>query len=242
VAEGIRLQKYLSMAGRASRREAERLMAEGRVLVNGAVVTTMGTRVTPGRDVVELDGTPVELSASRWVMLHKPRGCLTTRRDPHGGATVYDILPPDADELRYVGRLDRDTSGLLLFCNEGDLIHELLHPSREVEREYRAVVAGTPSPETLRRLTDGVVLADGPARARWVDIVGKDGPDVVVGLVLTEGRKREVRRLLEAVGHPVKRLARVRFGPVELGSLAEGEARPLSDHEISLLRASVRGE
>jgi 23S rRNA pseudouridine2605 synthase len=175
-------------------------------------------------------------------MLHKPRGCLTTRRDPHGGATVYDILPPDADELRYVGRLDRDTSGLLLFCNEGDLIHELLHPSREVEREYRAVVAGTPSPETLRRLTDGVVLADGPARARWVDIVGKDGPDVVVGLVLTEGRKREVRRLLEAVGHPVKRLARVRFGPVELGSLAEGEARPLSDHEISLLRASVRGE
>jgi len=227
------------MAGRASRREAERMLLDGRVRVNGDVVRELGTRVVPGRDLVEVDGVPVGIVDVRWIAFHKPAGTLTTRTDPHGGKTIYDVLPEDAQDLRYVGRLDRDTEGLLLLSNEGDVIHALLHPSREVEREYIATVARVPSPEALARLRAGVQLADGPARAKRAGLVGRDGPDGVVSLVLTEGRKREVRRLFEAVGHPVRRLARVRFGPVRLGNLPRGGLRPLTDDEISHLRADA---
>lgn len=238
MAEGIRLQKYLSMAGRASRREAERLLLEGRIEVNGERVTELGTRVVPGRDRVVLDGVEVASEGTAlWVVLHKPSGLVTTRSDPHGARTVYDALPEPMRSLRYLGRLDRDTEGLLVFSNQGDALNRLLHPSREVEREYRAWVAEAPSRETLRKLEKGVVLGDGPARARRARIVAREGGGAVVALVLTEGRKREVRRLLEAVGHPVLRLVRVRFGPIELGDLPTGAWRPLTDHEVSLLLA-----
>lgn len=230
------------MAGRASRREAERLILAGRVRVNGVVVEGFGIRVVPGRDRVELDGEEVgEGGAPQWVAFHKPPGCLTTRRDPHGGTTVYDVLPAEMASLRYVGRLDRDTEGLLLLSNQGEVIHGLLHPSREVERVYRAWVARAPSAGTLRRLLDGVVLGDGPARARGARVVGGGEEGAVVELVLTEGRKREVRRLLDAVGHPVLRLVRVRFGPVELGDLPRGAWRPLIDDEIRSLEALAGG-
>ncbi len=235
--EAIRLQKYLSMTGRSSRREAERMLLDGRIRVNGAVVTELGTRVDPERDVVEVDGVAAELAEVRWVAFHKPPGLLTTRSDPHGGATIYDILPESERSLKYVGRLDRDSEGLLLLSNDGDVIHALLHPSQGVEREYVATVTRVPSPETLARLRAGVELADGLARAKRAELVGREGRDGVVRLVLTEGRKREVRRLFDAVGHSVRRLVRVRLGPVRLGTLPRGGLRPLTDDEISLLRA-----
>jgi 23S rRNA pseudouridine2605 synthase len=231
VAEGIRLQRYLSRAGRASRREAEGLIQKGRVQVNGSVVTELGTRVVPGRDIVAMDGARVDLPEVRWLAFHKPAGVLTTRRDPHGGRTVYDMLPPDAVGLRYVGRLDRETTGLLLLTNDGAVANALQHPSGEVEREYRVSVAREPDRPTLARMRSGVELEDGPARVRriWVEKRGEGG--ISLGVVLTEGRKREVRRLFRAVGHPVKALARVRFGPIELGELALGAWRELNEHE-----------
>lgn len=230
----MRLQKFLAHAGVASRRKSEDYIVAGRVRVNGRVVTELGSRVDPRADRVEVDGEPVVLPPTRWLLLNKPVGVLTTRDDPGGGATVYDHLPPDSDDLRYVGRLDRDTEGLLLMTNDGDVLNGLTHPRYEVEREYRAEVKGTPSPATLRELVRGVRLDDGPARAvrAWTP---RGEPDHCVRLVLTEGRNREVRRLLAAVGHPVTALRRERFGPVQLGGLAPGEWRELTDDEIRAL-------
>lgn len=232
--EPVRLQKYLAHAGVASRRKSEDFIVAGRVRVNGQVVTELGTKVKPGADRVEVDGRPVTLPATRWVLLNKPTGVLTTRRDPGGDPTVYDHLPADSSDLRYVGRLDRDTEGLLLLTNDGDVLNGLTHPRYEVEREYRVEVEGAVSPATLRRLVRGVRLDDGPARAvrAWAP---RDEPDNCVRLILTEGRNREVRRLMAAVGHPVTALRRDRFGPVELGKLAPGQWRELTDDEIGAL-------
>jgi pseudouridine synthase len=230
------------MAGRASRREAERLLLAGRIRVNGQVVTELGTRVTPGIDAVELDGEVVVLpTRTKWIAFNKPPGVLTTRRDPHGGKTVYDILPEQVADLKYVGRLDRPTEGLILFSNEGEMIHGLLHPSRGVEREYRVTVKGVPTRDTLGRLRRGVELDDGPARAKEIALVEGGEREAVVVLVITEGRKREVRRMMEAVGHAVLRLVRVRFGPVALGDLPSGAWRPLTSDETKSLRALARG-
>ena len=236
--EGIRLQKLLSRAGLASRRDAERLIAEGRVRVNGRVVTELGVRVVAGRDVVELDGQPVsdrDAAASTWVAFHKPVGVLTTRRDPHGGATIYDVLPADYRRLKYVGRLDRDAEGLLLLTDDGDAAHRLQHPSGEVEREYEAEVAGTIGRGEIDRLLAGVELGDGPARAKRAQILEAGRVRSTVRLVLTEGRKREVRRMMSAVGHPVQRLTRIRFGAVRLGDLEPGACRPLAQEELEQL-------
>ncbi|HSR41124.1 MAG TPA: pseudouridine synthase, partial [Longimicrobiales bacterium] len=214
-------------------------MAEGRVRVNGEVVTELGARIDPDEDAITVDGRPVTRPPLRWILLHKPRGHVTTKSDPHGRATVYDLLPERFRGLRYVGRLDMDTEGLLLFTNEGDAGHRRLHPSWEVEREYRATVEGRPDRDALRRLEEGVELEDGPARAVEARLVEEAGHGAVLALVLREGRKREVRRMCEAVGHPVTHLARVRFGPVALGDLPPGEWRELSDGEIRTLRERV---
>lgn len=206
-------------------------MRAGRVRVNGEVVTELGVRVVPGRDAVDLDGVPVTVPKARWIAFHKPPGVLTTRGDPHGGRTIYDVLPPELASLRYVGRLDLDTSGLLLLTNEGDAAHGLQHPSGEVERAYEADVVGRVEQPTLARLRRGVELEDGPARAKRVDLLRASADESRVALVLTEGRKREVRRMLRAVGHEALRLRRVRFGPVELGDLPLGAWRELTSAE-----------
>jgi 23S rRNA pseudouridine2605 synthase len=232
------VQKLLSRAGVASRRDAEELMRRGRVRVNGVVVTTLGTRVVPGKDRVEVDGEPVRIPDVRWIMLHKPAGTLTTTRDPRGRRTVYDLLPPDLADLglSYVGRLDADTEGLLLLTNDGDVANRLLHPSGEVEREYEVGVSGVPAAQDLRALLEGVELDDGPAAAREVSRIGTETAGSVLRMILVEGRKREVRRLCDAVGHPVRWLRRVRFGPVRLGDLPTASWRNLTSDEIRSLR------
>ena len=240
----MRVQKYLSQAGAASRRQAEVMIGEGRIAINGERVTGMGVRVTPGVDAVSLDGVVVEQAPRRWVVFHKPAGVLCTRTDPHGGRTIYSVLPAWARGLRYVGRLDRDTSGLLLMTNEGDLAAALTHPRGRVEREYLAQVVGDVTARSLRALKAGVELEDGLARPKRVRRVSLGYDEWGVTLVLTEGRKREVRRLLKAIGHPVRALARTRFGPFRLGSLKSGGWRPARAAELNEARALVapRGE
>ena len=239
-ARAIRLQKYVSQAGVASRRQAERLMREGRILVNGRPATELGVKVTPGADTVSLDGRLVEPARFRWIVLHKPPGVLCTRADPHGGRTVYDLLPDWGGGLRYVGRLDRDTSGLLLLTNEGDLAAALAHPRGRVEREYLARVAGPITARDLRALRRGVELEDGWARPRRVRRVPPEDDGWAFLLVLTEGRKREVRRLMKAVGHPVTALERTRFGPFRLGRLRSGGWRDAHPREVAEARAMIR--
>lgn len=238
----LRIQKFLSQAGVASRREAERMILGGRVKVNGNVVLTLGSKVLPGRDVVEVDGEPVLKAETRWILYHKPPGIVTTRTDPQGRPTVYGQLPEELRELRYVGRLDQPTEGLLLLTNAGDVLHRLTHPSYQIEREYQAWVKGIPKELTTQRLTEGVTLEDGPARATRAKVLKTQGKTALLVLVLQEGRKREVRRLLEAVGHPVTRLTRVRFGPVRLGDLPAGAWRDLKVEEILALERAVGSE
>lgn len=218
------------------------MILQGRVKVNGNLVLTLGSKVLPRKDAVEVDGRSVQEAAVRWVLYHKPPGVVTTRKDPQGRPTVYEQLPPEFAELRYVGRLDQPTEGLLLLTNAGDILHRLTHPSYEVEREYRAWVKGVPKQATVNRLTAGVTLEDGPARATRAKLLKTEGKAAVLALVLQEGRKREVRRMLEAVGHPVTRLCRVRFGPLQLGDLPAGSWRELTDHEIMALRKAVGSE
>lgn len=216
-------------------------MIEGRVRVNGRIASELGTRVVPGEDTVELDGEVVPIPPPRWVAFFKPPGVLTTRGDPHGERTIYDLLPEEFEGLRYVGRLDRDAEGLLILTNDGDAAHALQHPSGEVEREYRLEVAGTVKPRTVTQLTEGVELEDGPARAERATLIETGPVTSTLTLVLTEGRKREVRRMLSAVGHPVLRLRRTRFGTVHLGKLTPGRWRDLTESERAGLAAPPLG-
>jgi len=238
--EPMRLQKFLSRAGVASRREAERLILQGRVRLNGERVVELGTKVDPASDRVEVDGRMVGVQPTRWILLHKPRGVLTTRHDPGGRPTVYGLLPADAQELRYLGRLDRNTEGLLVFTNAGDALHALTHPSSRVPRRYLARVVGVPGRDVMARLEAGIELEDGPARFEDVAVVRELSPDsALLKLTLREGRKREVRRALEAVGHPVRGLRRTAFGPLRLGDLPQGSWRDLTPREVEALREAV---
>jgi pseudouridine synthase len=238
----MRLQKYLSRAGVASRREGERLIEDGRVTIDGAVVTELGTRVVPGEQEVRVDGRPAELSPERWILMYKPVDTITSRSDEFGRRTVYSLLPEELHELFHVGRLDRMTEGLLILTNAGDAAHRLLHPSWEVPRRYRVEVDGEVGEQIVRRLEVGVELEDGPATAEEVRVAPtNDGH--LLELTLREGRKREVRRLMAALGLEVRRLTRLSFGPIELGDeLEPGEWRDLTAGEIRALRAAVEGE
>jgi 23S rRNA pseudouridine2605 synthase len=232
----MRIQKFLSRAGVASRRKAEAMVLEGRVRINGTVVTELGTKVDPFRDRVEADGAHVRLPEARWIRFHKPAGVLCTALDTHGRRTIYDMLPPEHSTLRYVGRLDLDTEGLLLLTNDGDLANRLQHPRYEVEREYEMSVKGVPSKEDLARLREGIILDDGLARPARVEVAAPVEEQGNLTLVMTEGRKREVRRLMYALGYPVVKLTRVRFGPVKLGMLPPGQWEALSSHDVVALR------
>ena len=228
----MRLNAYLARAGIASRRAADELIRAGRVLVNGEP-GELNTQVGR-RDVVELDGRRIAAQRLAHVLLHKPAGVVTTARDPHGRPTVVDLVDHPARVVP-VGRLDAATTGVLLLTNEGELAHRLAHPRYEVEKVYEAAVEGSPGDEALRRLARGVELDDGrtaPARVRRL-APGR------IELVLHEGRKHQVKRMCEAVGHPVRRLHRSRYAGLTLDDLAPGDWRELSRDEVEALRRNV---
>jgi 23S rRNA pseudouridine2605 synthase len=229
-----RLQRALARAGFGSRRACEELIRSGVVAVNGRVAT-LGARVDPERDVVAVSGHRVSTDPGlRYLAFHKPSGVTTTLRDPHSASDLRRFLPP-GPRVFPVGRLDRDTEGLLLLTNDGELSNRLLHPRHGVEKEYLAEVEGSPTERQVSRLRRGVELADGRARALEARIAGRTGGRGAVRLVMGEGRKREVRRMLKAVGLPVRRLVRLRMGPVRLGRLRAGEVRELSPEEVRAL-------
>jgi pseudouridine synthase len=235
-----RLQKVLSRAGIASRRAAETLIAAGRVTVNGSVVTRLGTQVDPERDAIRVDGTRVRAGhpAPQYLMLHKPRGVVTTLSDPEGRPTVRDYLHGVRGRVFPVGRLDYASEGLLLLTSDGALARDLMHPSRAVPKTYAAKVRGTPPPEALRRLASGLVLEGRrtlPAKARLLE----GGRNAWVEVTVIEGRKHQVRDMLAAVGHPVQRLRRIRYGGVDLGDLPPGRLRALSPPEVARLRRAA---
>jgi len=227
-----RLQRALARAGFGSRRSAEELIASGRVTVNGKVAT-VGDKVDVATDVVAVRGATVNLDPRvRYLALHKPRGVVTTMHDPQGRPDVRSLLPPEGPHVFPVGRLDLDSEGLLLAMNDGDLANALTHPRYEIEKEYLAEVSGTPAGRHLGGLRAGVELDDGLAKARSVRVVDTRPGRAHLSIVMIEGRKREVRRMLQALDLPVTRLLRVRIGPVRLGGLPPGEHRELTPEEL----------
>ena len=245
---GLRLQVALARAGVASRRGSVAIIEAGRVSLNGAVVTDAGVRVDLARDRVCVDGAPLPgAERRRYFALHKPAGVLSAASDDRGRRTVIDFLPADAGRCVPVGRLDLDSEGLLLLSNDGPLIDGLIHPRAGLQREYLVELEGRPSDAALQRLYDGVELEDGVARGRprrskrpGRPAAGGEPSTSWIVLILVEGRKREVRRMCEAVGHRVRRLIRVRFGPIRLRELEPGVIRPLTAHEVRRLRRDAR--
>ena len=274
----MRLQKFLARAGAASRRGSENLMTAGRVTVNGQVVTELGSKVDPLVDDVAVDGVPLDYRQYTYIMLHKPAGYVTTMSDPQGRPTVAELVPTDRfPGLFPIGRLDFDTTGLLLFSTDGELGNGLLHPRHHVEKRYLALVNGKPMPEQLECLERGIQIDDGmtaPARAALVEgaeakralamlevppavpehepngsvpspqraaILRKRSQErTVVRVVLREGRKRQVKRMLSAIKHGVLALHRDSFGPIELGDLPRGQWRELTSEEVAALYASIK--
>ncbi len=235
-----RIQKVMAAAGVASRRACEQLIVEGRVTVNGEVAS-LGDKVDPTSDVLHLDGERIVVDPKLvYVLLNKPRGVVTTADDPQGRPTVVDLvnLP---QRLFPVGRLDQDTEGLLLLTNDGALAHALTHPSYEVERVYIALVPAPVRKKVLAELRAGIELEDGVARPKRLQLLEEERSKALLEIVMTEGRKREVRRMLVAHGLTVERLARVAFGGVQLGELRQGKWRFLTGAEIATLHAAVGG-
>ena len=237
----MRLQKFLARAGVASRRGSEDLMTAGRVSVNGRTVTELGSKVDPQRDVVAVDGREVHLAdGAVYLMLHKPAGVLTTMKDPQGRPCVAALVPTQRyPGLFPVGRLDCDTTGLLLFSTDGELAQRLLHPSHHVEKTYVARVAGVPSEAQLERLRRGITLDDGPCQPAKVRLLGTQGGEARVRIVIAEGRKRQVKRMFSAIHHQVLALHREKFGPLELGGLQEGRWRLLTHEEVAALKEAA---
>lgn len=234
MSEPVRLQRLLSSAGLASRREAETWITAGRVTVNGVVVTELGSKADPDVDDVRVDGRPVRPPVERTVVaLHKPSRVITTKRDPEGRPTVMELLPRELGHLWPIGRLDFDTSGLLLLTDDGDLSDALTHPSHEVWKVYEALVAGDPDERALKRLAEGIDLEEGttaPARVRRIS-------EGRIEIAIHQGWNRQIRRMTEAVGHPTVRLRRVAVGPIQLQKLGVGAWRRLDAAEIARLRA-----
>ena len=236
-----RLQKVLAAAGVASRRGAETLLRAGRVLVDG-IPAKLGDSADPATSRITVDGKTLHAPRLVYWIAHKPRGVITSTRDPEGRRTVMDLLPAGVPRVFPVGRLDFDTEGLVLLTNDGEVTHALLHPSLESDREYRVTVRGRVGDAILARLAQGIVLEDGPTAPARVSRIGhaRGADETSFTLVLHEGRKRQIRRTMEALGHPVVQLVRVRMGPLLLGRLGPGKVRVLRAQEIATLQAHAR--
>jgi pseudouridine synthase len=238
-----RLQKVLAHAGVASRRASEALIEQGRVTVNGQTVTVLGYKVDPQRDVIAVDGRPLSRPSEKlvYLMLNKPRNVLSAASDERGRKTVVDLI--DVEQRVYpVGRLDLKSEGLVLLTNDGELAEKLTHPRSHIEKEYHVLVSGRPSNQTLARWRRGEIEVEGKATAQAVverlNIEGAN--NTWLKIILTEGRKRQIRQVAQALGHPVLRLERVRIGPIKLGHLKPGKWRHLNPVEVEQLKRSVR--
>ncbi|MEP7106192.1 MAG: pseudouridine synthase [Chloroflexota bacterium] len=236
-----RLNRFLARSGAASRRGADSLIASGAVLVNGRRPPPTGMLVDADQDRVTVHGRAVEMPAARvWFAVNKPAGVVVTTSDPEGRSTLFDLLAEQSDRRLFaVGRLDFDTSGLILVTDDGPLANRLAHPRHKVPKEYVAVVRGIPSEADLARLRAGVELEDGTTRPARVELLGSARGVTDVRVMITEGRNRQVRRMFDVVGHEVRRLTRTAFGPVRLGRLKEGGHRRLRPAEVESLRAAA---
>lgn len=223
----------MAECGVASRRACERIIEEGRVRVDGRVVQTPGVSIDPTRQRVEVDGKRIHSTALKYLMYNKPRGVLSAMADPRGRGTLADVLPPDAGRLFHVGRLDQDSEGLLFLTNDGDLAAHLTHPRFQIEKTYRVTCEGDLDPTQRERMKAGISEGGELLRAKSVEFVDAG----LYTVVLTEGKKREIRRLFDACGCPVLRLIRIAVGPVKLGSLSTGKFRDLTEAELAALRA-----
>jgi 23S rRNA pseudouridine2605 synthase len=246
-----RLQKVLAHAGVASRRKCEKLILQGRVRVNGQVVTQLGTKVDPGQDTIEVDGQPIALEEKVYILLHKPRGYLSDTRDFRGRSSALGLVPAE-ERLYPVGRLDAESEGLLLLTNDGELAHHLTHPRYEHQKEYLALVVGRPTEATLRRMRKGVERDGEILGADTVQRLERLGPQaqihgwkeapkgmVWLGITLHAGKKRHIRRMCAALGYSVRRLIRVRVGPLELGDVPVGKWRYLTKREVRKLKGET---
>jgi 23S rRNA pseudouridine2605 synthase len=237
----IRLQKLLAQSGVASRRKCEELMLAGLVEVDGEVVTRLGTKVDPTTAVIRVDGKRLPpVSPHVYLVLNKPRGVVSTMSDPEGRPTLSDFVGGRPERLFHVGRLDTDTDGLILLTNDGDFAQRVAHPSYELDKTYVAEVDGVVAKQTVARLRQGVTLEDGPVEVSAAKVVSSTADRSIVELVIHEGRNRIVRRLLDEVGHPVRRLTRTAIGPVLLRGLRNGQLRELTLDELGVLLDAAR--
>jgi 23S rRNA pseudouridine2605 synthase len=232
----IRLQKYMADAGYASRRKSEELINQGRVTVNGVTADKPGIKVNKN-DIVEVDGVRLELSENLvYIMLNKPAGCITSAKDQFGRKTVLDYVKDIKERVFPVGRLDYDTSGLLLLTNDGELTYSITHPSHEVEKVYLAEVEGIPGKNELNAFRSGLVIDGYKTAPAGIESISSQNYKTLLQITIHEGRNRQVRKMCEAIGHRVIKLNRIRIGEIELGDLPEGRWRKLTEEEIEKLR------
>jgi len=234
-----RIQKVLATAGFGSRRECEQLLLAGRVEIDGHVVTELGTRVDAQRQEIRVDGARVTLPKKVYYMVNKPPGVVSTMRDPQGRPRVVDLLPSGGQRVYNVGRLDKSSEGLILLTNDGQLANQLTHPRYGVEKTYRVLIAGVPTRGELTSLRRGVHLAEGLVRVAHIKLVSQRKQSSMVEIVLSEGRNREIRRILAHLGHKVMQLRRVAIGGLRLGNLPPGHWRPLRSDEVRKLRHAI---
>ncbi len=233
----MRLQKYIAKSGLTSRRKAEELILQGRVKVNGQVVNKLGKKVEPEKDVVMVDNKVVELENKKvYIMLNKPTGYVTTLKDKYSDKIVLDLIKGVRERIFPIGRLDKDTTGLLLLTNDGDLAFKLTHPSYQVWKEYIATVKGIPDDKKIQKLRDGIIIDRRKTSPAYVDILRKEKDSAVLRIKIYEGRNRQVRKMCKSIGHPVIKLKRVAIGHIKLGNLPIGRWRYLNEKEIEYLK------
>jgi len=235
----VRLQKFLAEAGIASRRASEQIIQEGRVTVNGQVTRQLGTKIQPEKDKIAVDGQSIKPKRKVYVALHKPSGYVCTRKDPEGRKTLANLIPIEWTGLYSVGRLDRESEGLIFLTNDGDFALKLTHPRYGARKTYYATIEGRVEPVMLQKFKDGVVDAGDLLKAQKTRLVSANNTRSVVEVILGEGKNREIRRLFEAVGLTVLRLKRVQIGPIKLGELPAGKWRTLTEPEIKSLLAQI---
>ena len=234
----IRLQKIMAMSGVASRRASEELIKEGKVSVNGNVVTEMGITIIPGKDKVKVDGMNIKPESNKvYVILNKPVGIVTSAKDEKGRTVVTDLIEEVEERIYPVGRLDADTSGLVLLTNDGDLAFKLTHPSKMVYKRYIAIVEGLPNKAELERLRNGIKLEGRMTAPAKVKVLKNFGADSILDIQIHEGRNRQVKKMCETINHPVKKLKRISFGEIELGGLESGNWRYLNDEELDYIKS-----